>query len=415
MKEIKRIPKHLFLFILLVVLVGVACQLPINNEGDKSAEPDLEATIGALQTEMIQQATQPENPPSSETAIPTEGTSPSQPDAPIGDSYQGFYVLQGGLFRAYDLNGQALGIEFPAGSSNWYGENQIDGFSDEIFYTQFNDNPGVFRVNAQGTQKLDFIQAHDPVYITISPDRQRIAWSTSSWGEGALKTEIFYANLDGSNQQLIDSLAAEEQDDLNLNYFPVHWMEDGRLIYATGMTGIGGYMLYWGYNGLYIFNPLNNSIRTLVDDQERLGICLSSISDDLTKIAIVCGAEERNVRVRNLDTGIETNYPVLEDQTIAGSARFSPSGEWLAYVIQRADPEHELGKIVVVPVDGSQPPRVLTTVNDGSFNVAGWVSEDYLLVTQSDMNSSAVKVLKLSREGSEVLQIADGRFMDFIP
>ena len=58
---------------------------------------------------------------------------------------------------------------------------------------------------------------------------------------------------------------------------------------------------------------------------------------------------------------------------------------------------------------------LLTTVNEGSFNVEGWVSEDYLLVTQSDMNSSAVNVLKLSRDGSEVLQIADGRFMDFIP
>ena len=95
-----------------------------------------------------------------------------------------------------------------------------------------------------------------------------------------------------------------------------------------------------------------------MDDQERLGICLSSISEDLTKIAIVCGGE-RNVRVRSLDTGIETSYPILEDQTIAGAARFSPSGEWLAYVIQRADPAQEFGKIVVVPVDGSQPPRII--------------------------------------------------------
>ncbi len=414
MKEIKRIPKQLLLFILVVVLVSAACQLPINGDGDKSADPDLEATIGALQTEMFQQATQPENSTSSETPVPTEAANPPQPDSPNGDLYQGFYVLQGGWFRAYDLNGQAVGAEFPAGASSWYGENQIDAFSDEIFYTQFNDDPGAFRVNAQGTQKFNFIDAQDPVYIAISPDRQKIAWSTSSWGEGALKTEIFYANLDGSNQQLIDAIAADEQTDLALNFFPVRWTDDGRLIYATGMTGIGGYMLYWGYNGLYIFNPLNNSIRTLVDDQERLGICLSSISEDLTMIAIVCGGE-RNVRVRNLDTGIETSYPILEDQTIAGAARFSPSGEWLAYVIQRADPAQEFGKIVVVPVDGSQPPRILTTVNEGSFNVDGWVSEDYLLVTQSDMNSSAVNVLKLSRDGSEVLQIADGRFMDFIP
>jgi WD40 repeat protein len=220
--------------------------------------------------------------------------------------------------------------------------------------------------------------------------------------------------MDGSNQQLVDVISADEQVDLNLNFFPVRWTDDGRLIYATGMTGIGGYMLFWGFNGMYLFNPLNNSIRTLVDDQERLGICLSSISDDLTKIAIVCGGEG-NVRVRSLDSGTETIFPIIEDQALAGAARFSPSGEYLAYVVQRADAMQELGKIVVVPVDGSQPPRVLTTVEDGSFTVEGWVSEDYFLVTQTYMFTSEISVLKLNRDGSEVIHIADGKFMDFIP
>ncbi len=108
-------------------------------------------------------------------------------------------------------------------------------------------------------------------------------------------------------------------------------------------------------------------------------------------------------------------YPILEDQVIAGAARFSPSGEWLAYVIQRADPEQELGKIVVVPVDGSQAPRVLTTIEGGSFDVEGWLNEEFLLVTRSYLETPEVNVLKLSRDGSVVQQIAEGRFMDFIP
>jgi Tol biopolymer transport system component len=414
MREKKRNTTHFIWLILIVFIMSAACQLPTNQAEDKSPGPDLEATISALQTEMFQQTTQPESPALPETPVPTEAANSPQPDSPLSGLYQGFFVLQNGLFRAYDFNGLASGVELPAGSSEWFGENQIDAFSDEIFYTQFNENPGAFRVNVQGAQKLDFIDAQDPVYIAISSEKQKIAWSTSSWGEGSLKTEIFYANLDGSNQQLIDDITADEQVDLNVNFFPVRWTDDGRLIYATGMTGIGGYMLYWGYNGLYIFNPLNNSIRTLVDDQERLGICLSSISDDLTKIAIVCGAE-RNVRVRTIESGIETSYPILEDQVIAGAARFSPSGEWLAYVIQRADPEQELGKIVVVPVDGSQAPRVLTTIEGGSFDVEGWLNEEYLLVTRSYLETPEVNVLKLSRDGSVVQQIAEGRFMDFIP
>jgi hypothetical protein len=405
---------QLIFFILIVIIMGAACQLPVQQQTDSTAEPDLEATIMVLQTQMIEASKQTEEPGSKETLSPTEPLEIKQPDPSSSDLFQGFYALQDGRFRAYDFNGQALGVDFPAGSSNWYGDNEINAFIDEIFYAEFSSNTGVFRVNAQGTQKFDFIEAQDPIYIAISRDRQKIAWSTSSWGEGNLRTEIYYANLDGSDQQLIDSITADEQNDLNLNFFPVRWMDDGRLIYATGMTGIGGYMLFWGYNGMYIFNPLNNSIRTLVDDQERLGICLSSISDDLTKIAIVCGGEG-NVRVRSIDSGTETIFPIIEDQVLAGAARFSPSGEWLAYVVQRADAMQELGKIVVVPVDGSQPPRILTTVEDGSFTVEGWLSEDHLLVTRTYMSSGDLSVLKLNRDGSEVIQISEGKFMDFIP
>ncbi|PKO04752.1 MAG: hypothetical protein CVU41_15430 [Chloroflexi bacterium HGW-Chloroflexi-3] len=412
---LKKLPfTQLFFFFLIVIVMGAACQLPVQQKSENSAEPDLEATIMVLQTQMSEASKQAKEPGSKETLSPTDPSEIKQLDSSSTDLYQGFYALQEGRFRAYDFNGNSLGVDFPAGSSNWYGDNEINAFIDEIFYAEFSSNSGAFRVNAQGTQKFDFIEAQDPVYIAVSPDRQKIAWSTSSWGEGNLKTEIFYANLDGSNQQLIDVISANEQVDLSLNFFPVRWTDDGRLIYATGMTGIGGYMLFWGYNGMYVFNPLNNSIRTLVDDQERLGICLSSISDDLAMISIVCGVDNR-VKVRNLSTGLETIFPILEDQVLAGAARFSPSGEWLAYVIQRADPMQELGKVVLVAVDGSQPPRVLTSVEDGSFTVEGWVSEDHFLVTRSYMSSGEFSVLKLSRDGGEVIQVAEGKYMDFIP
>lgn len=84
-------------------------------------------------------------------------------------------------------------------------------------------------------------------------------------------------------------------------------------------------------------------------------------------------------------------------------------------MVQRADAMQELGKVVVVPVEGSQPPRVLTIVEDGSFIVEGWVSEDHLLVTRTYMSSGEVSVLKLHRDGSEVMQVAEGKFMDLLP
>jgi hypothetical protein len=411
----KKNPNYFFILIMIILFISAACQLPFNNASEKSPDTDLEATIIALHTQIVQPTINGDSPQQLETKSPTETTQLTlEPDQSLISQYQGFVAFQNGLFSAYDFEGKSLGMELPAGMSTWYGDNEINVFSDEIFYAEYSENSGVFRVNAQGTKNLDFIDSHDPVSIAVSRDKQLIAWSTSSWGEGDIKTEIYYANLVGTNIQLIDSIPESEQADLLRMFYPIKWTDDGRLIYGTGLTGIGGYMIFWGYNGLFIFNPLNNSIRTLVDDQERLGICLSSISDDLTKIAIVCGSDN-TVRVRTLSTGIETAFPVLEDQVLAGAARFSPSGEWLAYVIQRADPMQELGKIVVIPVDGSQSPRIVATVEDGSFVAEGWANEEYIIVTQSSISSNQNVVLKISRDGGEVTQIANGKFMDFIP
>jgi len=138
------------------------------------------------------------------------------------------------------------------------------------------------------------------------------------------------------------------------------------------------------------------------------------VSDDLEMISIVCGGDN-NVRVRSLTTGVETAFPKVQDQVMAGAARFSPSGEWLAYVVQRADPMQELGKVVVVPTDGSQPPRILATVADGSFTVEGWINETDLVVTQNNMSTDQSVVLRIPRDSGEILQIANGKFIDFIP
>ncbi len=416
--------RNLLAIVIILFISSLACQIPFNNSEEKSPETDLEATLSALQTQVATSESDTETPlangpiQATETLQPTETEQIVQPDQTSQTDlfiYEGLYVLQNNWFSPFDFTGNSIGNGFPAGSNNWYGENEVESFEDEIFYTEFTGAPNsVYRVNAQGTTALDFITSQDPISIAISPDRQLIAWATSRWGVDELQTEIFYANMDGSNVQLIDSISGSEQVEFPRIFYPIRWTEEGRLLYATGMTGIGGYMLFWGYNGLFLYNPLDNSTRTLVDDDERLGICLSSASNDLEIISIVCGPDN-NVRVRSLNTGVETAFPKVQDQVMAGSAHFSPLSEWLAYVVQRADPMQELGKVVVVPTDGSQPPRILATIEEGSFIVEGWINENDLIVTQNDMSTSHSEVLRISRESGEILPIANGTFVDFIP
>lgn len=416
--------RRIFSIIIIVFISSLACQIPFRPGGENGAEANLEATLSALQTQVAESELEKSptqvvaTPESTDISQPTETQPIQEPEQPSQAKvylYKGVYLLQNTWFSPFDFSGNSLGNGFPAGANTWYGDNDVESFTDEIFYTEFMGGPtSVYRVNSQGTTKLDFINSQDPISIAVSPDRQLIAWATSSWGEDEMQTEIFYANLDGSNIQVIDSLTGLETLDFPRIFYPIRWTEEGRLLYGTGMTGIGGYMIFWGYNGLFLYNPLDNSTRTLVGDEERLGICLSSISDDLEMIAIVCG-EGDQVKVRSLSSGVETAFPVVQDQVLAGSARFSPSGEWLAYVVQRADPMQELGKVVVVPVDGSQSPRILATVDDGSFLVEGWINDEELIVTQNLMSTDQSEVFRVSRVNGEINKITNGKFIDFIP
>ena len=321
-------------------------------------------------------------------------------------------VHANGRFISYDFNGTPLGFDVPTQASDWIGDNEVSVFSDQVYYSEFGENSGVFRVTQQSSQQLNFIDASsDPVSISVSPDGLRIAWGTSAWINNAPQTDLYLANIDGSNQRLIAQIPAADQTDYWRLYHPYGWTADGKLIYATGLTGIGGYLLFWGYNGMFVYDPAINASTTLVSDEERLGLCLSSVSDDLTMVAIVCG-DQPGVRVRHLSNGSETLFPVLADQVSAGSAKFSPSGEWLAYVIQRMNPDDELGKVVVVPVDGSAAPRVIAEVN-GIYTVEGWYDNDNFLVTRSDVISNAQTIWQINRDGSVVTQLVDGQFLGF--
>lgn len=398
----------------LIISISSACALPIlpnNNNSDEG----LQATISALETQVNQptatqnQSDVPHSPPATATleAIPEATLPPSTP-------YKGYISWWNNKFVAYDFQGASLGFQVDSGASEWYSENEITILPDSIYYSTFGTTSGVFRVDTGGTTRLNYIDGQEPVSISVSSDGNLIAWSTNQWVDSAPSSAIYIANIDGSSTRLVEQILPEAQVDGWLIFHPLRWTSDGKLLYATGPTGIGGYLLFWGYNGLRLYDPVQNTTEMLVDDNEHLGLCLSSITDDLSKVAIVCGDQSRTVRVRTLATGQEIQFPVLPDQNNAGSAKFSPSGEWLAYVIQRMDPENEFGQVVVVPVDGSTAPRVIDQAVGGKFTVVGWATEDFFLASLSDFNG-ITSIWRMSRDGNNVTQLSSGNFVGFFP
>lgn len=405
---------RLMVFFLILFFSSLSCSLPISGQ---QATPggDHQGTIAALQTQ-VQQSTSPvpptevpHSPPATETSVPE----PTPTDLPQ-NRYRGFIAWNQFQFSAYDFSGASLGFQVPSGPEEWYGENRISILPNAIYYSTFGQTSGVFRVDSSGTTQLNFIDASEPVSLSVSPDGGLIAWATNQWDLTGPASDIFIANMDGSSIRLVEHILAEEQENGWLIFHPLRWTEDGKLLYATGPTGIGGYLLFWGYNGLRLYDPVQSSTQVLVNDDENLGLCLSALSDDYAKIALVCGNGTRMVRVRNLSNGLEVQFPLLPDQNNSGSASFSPDGEWLAYVIQRMDPENEFGQVVVVPVDGSAPPQVIDQVVDGIYNVDGWIDNQTILVTKTVAGANT-SIWKIASDGSSAAQLINGRFVGFYP
>ncbi len=402
------------LLITVLILITLSCAVPLPGNAP-TPQDDLQATIAALETQVSSAVTDVS--PVTDVPHSIEETATMLPPATVEPepltSYRGFVAWRDFQFTAYDFSGASLGFQVPSGSDQWYGDNEVSVLPDAIYYSMFDSDKGVFRVDASGTQSLNFIDSQNPVSISVNQDASLIAWATYQWTESAPNAQIFIANMDGSNQRLIDQILPTQQSDGLYIFHPLRWTEDNRLIYATGMTGIGGYLLFWGYNGMKIYDPGLNVTQILVDDSEHLGLCLSSISQDLDKVAIVCGNGSHIVRVRTLNSGEEIQFPSLPDQNGAGSAKFSPAGNWLAYVIQRVEPDNEFGQVVVVAVDGSSAPLVIDQVVGGKFSVEGWIDDDSFLVTRSVENVNSI--WKMSRDGIVKTNLGNGKFVGFFP
>lgn len=397
-----------------IIVTSFACRIPSTDAGAEEQLAAVEATVFALQTEVaaveLQKTEQAQPQPHSPADMETPAV---QPDLPQ-QAYRGFVVYESGMFTAYDFNGNPLGFRSASGNENYYGSEEVSVTADAVYYSQFGDASGVYRSTSQGTERLDFINSTDPVSILVSPDGSKIAWSTSEWQETAPYARLFMADVDGGNKVLVDEIPVGEQTEMWLVFHPYRWTEDGKLLYGTGLTGIGGYILFWGYNGMYEYDPQTAWVRVLVSDQERLGLCLSSISHRVDQAGISCG-EPQGVRVRNLGSGAETIFPVLPEQEVAGSIRFSTDDAWVAYVIQTQNYDDERGKVIVVPADGSRDPQVIASFNGGTFTVETWVDADRFLVTRSDFASNTSSIWLMNKDGSQIRELVGGTYIGLMP
>jgi hypothetical protein len=301
---------------------------------------------------------------------------------------------QGSDFQVYSLDGTLM-ASMPAAGLDYARPNTAQVVGDSIYYV---DSGGsglggvVRRITAEGAQMLDFTAAEPMTSITfaVSADESQIAWTHSSYEATGVVSELWLAAIDGADARLI--LASDPADEIE-EYFAletVGW-QGGDLIYAWQVTGIGGYILFFGWSSLYRYSPADGDSTPLIAaNAEGSGPCWYAVSPNGRYAIGGCGAE--GMLERDLTLGTDTVFPILPDQGQQGAAAYSPSGDRLAFAIARGNPENESGQ-VLVRLNQGEDPIVLSTQTPGYLERILWADEERMAVGVFDGANSSVDLL----------------------
>ncbi len=348
------------------------------------------------------------------TIPPTQpAETPTQPPAP---DVRGFAVFDrhNSEVRGYDLGNKSELFKYPISGTTFFTAGQIQVVGDTLFYVSLQDQ-AVLEVNKNISARLDFLPKDAALGFAVSADGKQISWGVDIQGQKNPGSELWVANIDGSNAKKVTTLdPATNSKWLVLR--PFKWLDDGRLLFIYAPTGIGGYILFNGFAGISVYDPSSagQAVTPLLSpDAPGSGIlCVDGVSPDFKIAVTTCSSQAQGqIILRDLSSNKLTAIPVLPDQGQAGSAFYSPSGDWLAYAVARGQQDNEAGKAAVVPSSGGDP-QVIASFEGGYVQVAGWVDEDRLLL-QTFQNDVA-SLWEVRRDGSALSKLVDGVFVGLI-
>ena len=252
----------------------------------------------------------------------------------------------------------------------------------------------------------------------------RLAWGTpvgTSANAYINPSNLIVSSLDGSNQETL--MTQELVQTAPVEIVVWGWSGDGQQIYySLQPIGLGGAIPLVGANSLYRFDIAAKTAAPLVPVAQGEGFrsngCLDALSLDNRYAAEHC--TPNMITIMDLATGGHTSIqPPAEVSSfdVIGGARFSPTGNRLAFALVKGDPTERTGWVAVS--DGiSGASRVVMTGTAGSdYNVLGWLDDQTLLVQQNDDVCSptcANQIWMVGLDGSQPVKLAEGTFLTML-
>ncbi len=274
----------------------------------------------------------------------------------------------------------------------------------------------VVAVDANGSHDLTFIQK--PTYglalrrggLGTQP---LLAWGTQLT-DSTHPSSLQISAPDGSQLETLLTLDAGTNPPVAL--VAELWSADGQSLYfSKEPVGIGGYILFGGATNLYQINITTKQVTEVLplNPDTHKGICLDAISGDYRFVADHC--TQNVITVRDLQNGGTTIIQAPPDVTgyqRMGSARFSPTGDRVAFALAKSDPNNEQGWVAVGLSSGGPAKMILIGEAGSYYTVQGWLDDQTLLV---QLNSSiGPQLFTVGTDGSNPTKVADGSLLTII-
>lgn len=397
----------------LLSLVLSGCNLPSDSPTPTSLPP----------TQPPTQTLAPTLPPTA-TLLPPTVTAAPKPTATVVPTetkppiilqkmkYSGVMVYNRKTteVEAYSFDGKPLGFKSTLPGAEWLGATQVQAFQSGIYYYANKDRQ-VYRRSNQGLQPLTFIPKSDVIHFLITDDEKRIAWTTEKWGANGLESEIWVADITGANAKRV-LYKDPAQNKQSLVYHPLRWLSNGQIVYVEEPSGIGGYILFYGFAEIWIVDPATTKFANFSPPTGKGGLCLRALSPDtMTTISSCGGSAPSQLVMYNHTTKKATEIAALSEQGQAGSVFYSPDGKMIAYAIAKGNADAETGKLVVVPSGGS-PVNIISAVDKAYINVLGWVDNERIAFIR--YANAGATIFIVNKDGKNLVKIADGDFAGLI-
>lgn len=204
---------------------------------------------------------------------------------------------------------------------------------------------------------------------------------------GASSTSFIYRMTVGGGQATL--VYQETLADGFMTLQPFGVLDDGRVMLYEQPVGIGGYILFWTYSGVRIFDPQTQSMTPVAetDGFASTGALFAQVSAFNATPAVQLFAPG----------GAAISIPVMglpESPGTGGDVVFSPSNTRAAFQMARQDPENETFWTVVVDV-ASGTARVVLQDDATGYDlrygyIGGWLDDNTLVVGDAWTGHSAV-------------------------